>query len=281
MEVSNSIGTGPSSSFKKPRHRYMSVSFNLPQNNAESSSANLVGILDDSVISGNNKYPDGNNNNNNIDAILTESNLGESNDTDPFLLVSLRNQRRPPPRPKYVFLLYLIAFLDLAIVCACTIFLVDNGNTDRWHWKKAEWGLVTLGILRFFVVVGVASSTWIKEMRWVLGGACCLSSLYIIFKSNLNFQHKRPTQEYTLILLASSFFFSQIHWIANVIITSDARRRALFLRDSNIFFEEENETIIPGIDVINSPSSYGATNNNVDNNIDNNNNNNNEITHLN
>ncbi|CAG8512676.1 11132_t:CDS:2 [Diversispora eburnea] len=246
MEVSNSVVTEPSSSFKKPRHRYMSVSFSL-QNDAESSSANLVGLLDDSVIS------------------------GESNDTDPFLLVSLRNQRRPPPRPKYVFLLYLIALLDLAIVCTCTIFLVHNENTERWHWKKAEWGLLILGFLRFFVVLGVASSVWIKEMRWVLAGACCLSSLYIIFKSNLNFQHKRQTQEYTLILLISSFFFSQIHWIANVIITSDARRRALFLRDSSIFFEEDNEiiipgneTIIPGNDIVtsSSPSSYGATDNN-------------------
>ncbi|CAG8705317.1 11030_t:CDS:2 [Acaulospora morrowiae] len=253
METINSQATEPlyvrQDSSSEPRK---TVSFNLPQTSAESSS-----VLDDTAL------PNGNG------SVSTEVSGSPEEYDDPFLLVSLRDQKKPPPRPKFVILLYLIALLDLAIVCICNLFLIHKENSDRWDWKKAEWDLEILAFLRFFVVVGVASSTWFQKLRWILGGACCLSSLYIIFKSNFMFQHKKPTHGYSLIIIASSFFFSQIHWVANIIVTTDARRRSSFLRDSSIYFEEEdsvnsrvyaNDALTDGQAGSSSLRFYGATN---------------------
>ncbi|CAG8642712.1 6966_t:CDS:1, partial [Scutellospora calospora] len=91
---------------------------------------------------------------------------------------------------------------------------------------------------------------------------------------NFMFQYKRPTQGYDLILIASSFFFLQIHWIANVIITTDTRRRDLFLRSNTIVFEEESTDVNGGpsreyddISRNDTPptlSYYGATSTSID-----------------
>jgi hypothetical protein len=39
--------------------------------------------------------------------------------------------------------------------------------------------------------------------------------------------------------LISSFAFSQIHWIAYVIVTTDSKRKAELLKYNNIYFEED------------------------------------------
>ncbi|CAG8775171.1 6208_t:CDS:2, partial [Dentiscutata erythropus] len=157
----------------------------------------------------------------------------DSNDEpDPFLLLSVK---RPPPRPKYIISLFLIAVSDLIIIFACTIASIHIDNL-------VQWDLLGFGILRVSVALVVASSE-IRGLGWVLGCSCALSSLYILFKCNFIFQYKTPIQSYYLCLLASSFIFSQLHWIAYIIVTSDSRRQSL-LRNSYAHFEEEQRNIV-------------------------------------
>ncbi|RIA95029.1 hypothetical protein C1645_758630 [Glomus cerebriforme] len=217
----------------------------------------------------------------NVDIEGLEENgaLAEYGDTpptgDPFLLVTLRDSKRLPSRPKNVSYLYMIALLDLSIITVCTILLVHKGKQDHWHWREAAWDWIALGLVRFIVVIGIATSKWIRELRWVLGGVCCFSSLYIIFKANLIFQQKKPIDKYRLILLISSFLFCQIHWIAYVVVTTDNRRKARFLQNHSIYFEEEpsrpyvdgnNARIEDALNNTHPPTlrSYGATANRND-----------------
>ncbi|CAG8670625.1 11026_t:CDS:2 [Dentiscutata heterogama] len=256
--------------FLPPKHRYMSNYLSTLHIDAESSTVNgNIGIFENSFT----ESPTLSNGDiTNAGGIIlpvnpTEDDILIEDQADPFLLVSL--SQRPPPRPKFEFLLYLFAVLDLAIVFICSYFLIYNTETGSWHWNSAKWDMIILAIFRFIVVLKVTSSTWINKSRYILGGACCISSLYIIFKANLLFQHKRPIQEYGLILIVSSFFFLQIHWIANVIITTDTRHRDLFLRTNTILFEEEtsdNEVPREHVDFSrnDTPSPlpyYGATDN--------------------
>ncbi|CAG8638178.1 14624_t:CDS:2 [Funneliformis mosseae] len=193
-------------------------------------------------------------------------------DEDPFLLVSLRASKRSPPRPKRISILYTFALLDIIIITVCTIMLVHKDKQGYWHWKKAVWDWVALGLIRFMIVIGIASSQWIRELRWALGGTCCFSSLYIIFKTNLLIQQK-SVDKYHLILLLSSFLFCQIHWIAYVVVTTDSRRQAMLLRNHSIIFEEDNPNAGENEDVNHallneerdtSSRSYGATSNHCD-----------------
>ncbi|CAG8494245.1 12957_t:CDS:2 [Cetraspora pellucida] len=229
-----------------PKHRYMSNYLNIPQVNAESSTANIGifenGLVESPILS--------NGDITNAGGIILPVNPPDDDifidsQADPFLLVSL--SQKPPPRPKYEFLLYLFGILDMVIVFICSYFLVHSAETGSWRWNRAKWDMIILALFRFAVVLKVTSSTWINKSRYLLGGACCISSLYIIFKANLMFQHKRPTQGYDLILMASSFFFLQLHWIANVIITTDTRHRDLFLRANTIVFEEESTDFSDGL----------------------------------
>ncbi|CAG8663130.1 14656_t:CDS:2 [Racocetra persica] len=251
---SNAVSVEPSYEYKRPilppKHRYMSNYLNIPHVDAESSTANgnigayENGLMESPILSNGDitnaggiilpvNPPD--------DDIFTDS------QTDPFLLVSLR--QKPPPRPKFEFLLYLFGILDIAIVFICSYFSIYNAETG-WHWNRADWDMIILALFRFIVVLKVSSSTWI---------------------TNLIFQHKRSTQGYDLILIASSFFFLQLHWIANVIITTDTKYRDLFLRTNTIVFEEESNDFsdeLPeehdNISRNDTPSSlpyYGATDN--------------------
>ncbi|KAF0522016.1 tetratricopeptide repeat domain 39b [Gigaspora margarita] len=230
--------------FLPPKHRYMSNYFNTLHIDAESSTANgSIGIHENSYT----ESPTLSNGDiTNAGGIIlpvnpTDDDIFTESQADPFLLVSL--SQRPPPRPKFEFLLYLFGVLDLAIVFICSYFLIYNTETGSLDWYRAKWDMIILAIFRFVVVLKVTSSTWINKSRYILGGACCISSLYIIFKANFIVQHKRPIQGYDLILIASSFFFLQIHWIANVIITTDTRHRDLFLRTNSIVFEEESSNL--------------------------------------
>jgi hypothetical protein len=99
----------------------------------------------------------------------------EEDNIDEFLIVSLRASRSSPSRLKNVSYLYMIALLDLGIITVCTILSVHEDKQGYWHWRKAAFAL---GLVRFIVVVGVASSKWIRELRWILGGVCCVSFLF-------------------------------------------------------------------------------------------------------
>ncbi|CAI2179594.1 6663_t:CDS:2 [Funneliformis geosporum] len=155
--------------------------------------------------------------------ILSTPPTGEEfiDEEDPFLLVSLRASKRSPPRPKRISNLYMFAFLDIFIITVCTIMLVHKDKQGYWHWKKAAWDWVALGLIRFMIVIGVASSKWIRELRWALG--------------------------------------------AYVVVTTDSRRRAMFLRDHSIIFEEDNSYADEDEDINRnqgrntSSRSYGAT----------------------
>jgi hypothetical protein len=105
--------------------------------------------------------------------------LAESGDTssteDPFLLVSLRASKNSPRRPKNASYLYKLALLDLSIITICTILLVHKDKKDHWHWRKAAWDWIALGLIRFIIVVGVASSKWIRDLHLILGSVVCVS----------------------------------------------------------------------------------------------------------
>ncbi|GBB93579.1 hypothetical protein RclHR1_00220013 [Rhizophagus clarus] len=182
--------------------------------------------------------------NRDIEGLEENETLTESGDTsstgDPFLLVSLRDSKNSPRRPKNASYLYMLALLDLGIITICTILLVHKDKEGHWHWKRAAWDWVALGLVRFIIVIGVASSKWIRELHLILGSVVCFSSLYIIFKFNLIFQQKKPIDKYHIILLVSSFFFCLIHWIAYIVITTDDRRKERFLKNRSICFEEES-----------------------------------------
>ncbi|RGB37451.1 hypothetical protein C1646_813321 [Rhizophagus diaphanus] len=181
---------------------------------------------------------------------------------DPFLLVSLRDSRNSPSRPKNASYLYMLALLDLSIISICTILLVHKDNKGYWHWRRAAWDWIALGLIRFIIVVGVASSKWIRDLHLILGSVVCFSSLYIIFKFNLIFQYKKSIDKYRITLLVSSFLFCIIHWIAYIVVTTDNRRRERYLKNRSIYFEEEN---VPG-NIPKPPTirSYGATANRDD-----------------
>src|SRR4051794_2051292 len=78
------------------------------------------------------------------------------NEEDPFLLVSLRASKKAPSRPKNVSYLYMIALLDLSIITVCTVLLVHKDKKGHWHWRKAAWDWIALGLIRFIVVVVIA-----------------------------------------------------------------------------------------------------------------------------
>jgi hypothetical protein len=92
---------------------------------------------------------------------------------DPFLLVSLRKavNQLIPPRPKYTNILYLFGILDLFMVM---LYAIKCGTL-----KKYQWGLVLLCLIRFMTVIYVVSSNWIRELRWILGGVCCVSCIVL------------------------------------------------------------------------------------------------------
>jgi len=155
--------------------------------------------------------------------------------------VNLRKSR-PPPRPNLVVLLFVGAFFDFFVVCLCSIMLsrpLPWHKGDQWHWAELELDLLCIGILRVITVLGVASSLWLRELGWALGGVCGTSSLYIIFKTNVIFQQKRKTRAIHLTFLAISFIFCLIHLISYIIVTTDTRRRAALLRNESIEFQED------------------------------------------
>ncbi|CAG8602172.1 4884_t:CDS:2 [Paraglomus occultum] len=159
---------------------------------------------------------------------------------DPFLLVSLRNIQALP-RPEWIGLLYVLAFLDVAAVSACTAALVlaRSHPSEPWKWQNGSWDLFALGELRALIVIIVASSTRIRNLGWIVGGICGVSTLYAIFKFNLLLQSKRETHGLQCAILISTLVFSQLHWITYAILTADTRRRDRLLKLSGIDFEEE------------------------------------------
>ncbi|KAG9286654.1 hypothetical protein G9A89_012204 [Geosiphon pyriformis] len=168
---------------------------------------------------------------------------------DPYLLVNM-SLAQPPPRPKLLIILFLLACVDLGIVAVCTILLVHIGpwNAGDWRWDYLEWDMLGLGLLRVITVIGVDSSLWLRELGWILGGVCGGSSIYIIFKANVLYQHKRPTHIYHITLLVTSCLFCVIHLISYIIVTTDKRRREALLRDESIEFHEE--PYLPEVDHI-------------------------------
>ncbi|CAG8434284.1 11192_t:CDS:10, partial [Scutellospora calospora] len=158
-----------------------------------------------------------------------------SDEPDPFLLLSVA--RPPPQKPKYIILLFLISIFDLIIMLTCTI-------TSTYIDNKIHWDLLSLGIFRIIVALAIFSFVGIKGLGWILGCSCVLSSLYIIFQSNLIIQHKHPIESHYILILVSSFIFSQLYWISYIIINVNNRNNSSFLRNSNIFFEEEQRNMI-------------------------------------
>ncbi|CAG8435077.1 2925_t:CDS:1 [Ambispora gerdemannii] len=111
----------------------------------------------------------------NIVSRVVDSDLVIPQESDPFLLVHMRQKRRPPPRPKYVVFLLLLAFIDFSIISTCMILLIHKGpwgENGKWHWDILEWDILSLGILRIFTVMCVNSSMWLRELGWILGGVC-------------------------------------------------------------------------------------------------------------
>ncbi|CAG8519842.1 15841_t:CDS:2 [Gigaspora margarita] len=155
--------------FLPPKHRYMSNYFNTLHIDAESSTANgSIGIHENSYT----ESPTLSNGDiTNAGGIIlpvnpTDDDIFTENQADPFLLVSL--SQRPPPRPKFEFLLYLFGVLDLAIVFICSYFLIYNTETGSLDWYRAKWDMIILAIFRFVVVLKVTSSTWINKSRYIL-----------------------------------------------------------------------------------------------------------------
>jgi len=203
-----------------------------------------------------------------IDSSSATINIDENNletvEEDPFLLVSLR-KTGTPARPKCVNILYLFGIFDLSLVTLYMIYSLIKHNGDL---KEYQWGLVILCFIRFITVMCIASSNKIRELRSILAGVCCFSSLYIIFRVNYLIQLKRNLGTMQIIFLILSFALSQIHWIAYVIVTTDSKRRAELLKYNNIYFEEDVNVVNDNNDNINNG---GDNNNDNDNNdVDNN-----------
>ncbi|CAG8499724.1 5022_t:CDS:2 [Ambispora leptoticha] len=100
-------------------------------------------------------------------------------DADPFLLVHMR-RKQPPPRPKYVIFLLILAFIDFSIISTCMILLIHEGSWNehgKWRWDLLEWDILSMGALRIFTVICVDSSLWLRELGWILGG---LLNIYYI-----------------------------------------------------------------------------------------------------
>ena len=95
---------------------------------------------------------------------------------DSFLLVSLR-QARPPRRPKYLPVLFILAFMDFAFILASAILLLSKQKNDGPNktWRVGVWDLVALGMVRVIALVTVASSVWVRDYGWIVGGACGVS----------------------------------------------------------------------------------------------------------
>ncbi|CAG8539120.1 4681_t:CDS:2 [Racocetra fulgida] len=113
-----------------PKHRYMSNYLNIPHVDAESSTANgNIGVFENGLV----ESPILSNGDiTNAGGIILPVNPPEDDifidsQADPFLLVSLR--QKPPPRPKFEFLLYLFGTLDIAIVFICSYFSIYNAET--------------------------------------------------------------------------------------------------------------------------------------------------------
>ncbi|CAG8505080.1 175_t:CDS:2, partial [Paraglomus occultum] len=159
---------------------------------------------------------------------------------DPFLLVSLR-QARPPRRPKYLPVLFILAFMDFAFLLASVILLLNKQKHDGPNktWRVGVWDLVALGVVRVIVLVTVSSSIWVRDYGWIVGGACGISTMYVIFKSNLTLQFKIPTNKHHLMIFVTTFIFSLLNWIVYALVTADKGRRARLLKGKTIFFEEE------------------------------------------
>ena len=95
---------------------------------------------------------------------------------DSFLLVSLR-QARPPRRPKYLPVLFILAFMDFAFLLANVILLLNeqkHGSPNK-TWLLGVWDFVALGVVRVIALVVVASSMWVRDYGWVVGGVCGVS----------------------------------------------------------------------------------------------------------
>ncbi|CAI2169302.1 17041_t:CDS:2 [Funneliformis geosporum] len=138
-----------------------------------------------------------------------------------------------------------------------------NGS-DQWDWNKVSWDLVSFGIFRIFVALGVAFSIWVRDLSWMLGVACGASSLNIIFKANFLVQSKHPPVGFLPFFLFISFFFSQIHWIVFILVTTNRKRRTYPLQGDNISFEVEYNQASPlntlrrGIKSNSNKRTYGA-----------------------
>jgi hypothetical protein len=118
--------------------------------------------------------------NNDISAIPSQ--IENSENSDPLLIVSVsnsQNSQQPPSRPKHHMVLILVTIVDLIVI---TLFSMQSS------WNHT-WDLIGLGIFRIIVVLGMTSSIWIRDLGWILGGTCgvSLSPLFVIpflFKLN-------------------------------------------------------------------------------------------------
>ncbi|CAG8600160.1 9936_t:CDS:10 [Funneliformis caledonium] len=173
-----------------------------------------------------------------------------------------------PPRPRHHGILAMIAILDLITIFACALFSMRKAwnDSDQWDWNKVSWDLVSFGIFRIIVALGVAFSIWIRDLGWMLGVACGASTLNIIFKANFLVQSKHSPVGFLPVFLLISFFFSQIYWIAFILITTNRKRQTYSLQDNNIYFEEQVEynqssplnTLRRGITSKSNTRTYGA-----------------------
>src|ERR1044071_663669 len=79
-----------------------------------------------------------------------------SDDADSILTDSVSNSRSPPPRPKHLGSLILIAIFDLITMTVCTLFLTHEGpwnESGQQNWNKVPWDLICFGIFRITVAL--------------------------------------------------------------------------------------------------------------------------------
>lgn len=152
-----------------------------------------------------------------------------------YVLVNMDGTPTSPP--PYLWALYTSALADLACTVVITgqIILALRGFPDKEKKELSyRWiGLVVCAVLRALVVIIAASrGAYVRSWNWVVGAACMLSTIYILYEANVLIQSK-PDSDTTpigrsILLLILGFLFSQLHWIVYVLVTSSERRALLF-----------------------------------------------------
>jgi hypothetical protein len=69
----------------------------------------------------------------------------------------------------------MLAALDAVIMLSSIVVLANAGGQEDWNWSRVAWDVFAIGTIRVLTVIGVASSLWLREFGWILGGICGVS----------------------------------------------------------------------------------------------------------